>query len=362
MSIKAKIKKLNTSIAPGNLLYGPKWVVLGVNNICNLHCKMCDVGVDFNESNFFENLMGSKPINMPIELLTKVLKQTKEYYPKAKIGYAFTEPLIYPHLIESLKLANNLQLFTSITTNALNLKRYGDQIIESGLNEINISLDGPQDIHNEIRGHKSSFQKAVEGIELLLKHKNRPTISIYCVITEWNIGYLKEFIAFFKDYPLKEIGFMHTNYTTQSVADIHNKKFGHNYFATASNMESLDFSKMDLPKLQFEIAEIKSMKTKFPISFSPEINTKQEIEAFYNQPLKLMGKRCHDVFNNIMVKSNGTVIPAHGRCYNLTIGNVYDNSIKEIWNSKAIAGFRRTLNKAGGLLPACSRCCSAFGN
>ena len=69
---------------------------------------------------------------------------------------------------------------------------------------------------------------------------------------------------------------------------------------------------------------------------------------------------CNDVFTNIMIKSDGSIIPAHGRCYNLTIGNLYENNIKEIWHGEVIKKFRSTLNKNGGLLTACSRCCSSF--
>lgn len=359
--IKSKLKQLNNRLYPSKLYYSPSWIVLGVNNICNLHCKMCDVGVDYNKSNFYNNLMASRPINMPLELIYKIIDQTSLYFKNSKLGYGFTEPLIYPHLIESLFYANQKHIFTSITTNALNLKRYSDGLIEGGLNELYISLDGPEKIHNYIRGHKSSFQKAVQGIDALLEYPNRPKISIFCVITEWNIGQLLEFVEYFKDYPLEQIGFMHTNYTPSSIADIHNQKFAATYPATASNMEEINIDNMDLDRLWEEIKEIKSKKWKFKISFSPEVKDRAHLDVFYHHPEILFGKRCNDVYHNIMIKSNGDIIPAHGRCYNLTIGNLYKNNLKEIWNSTAITQFRRTLSKERGLLPACSRCCSAFG-
>jgi len=90
------------------------------------------------------------------------------------------------------------------------------------------------------------------------------------------------------------------------------------------------------------------------------MNDLQKLELFYKQPQLFYGKRCYDVFRTMMIKSNGEVIPAHGRCYNLKIGNIYDQNLKTIWNSEVVARFRKDLNQAGGLLPACSRCCSAF--
>jgi hypothetical protein len=42
------------------------------------------------------------------------------------------------------------------------------------------------------------------------------------------------------------------------------------------------------------------------------------------------------------------------------MGNIHNNTLKEIWNGKLYGDFRNEVMKAGGQLPACSRCCSAF--
>ena len=223
LMITNKLKSINKRFYPQKLFYGPEWIVLGVNNVCNLHCKMCDVGIEYTASNFYQNLMGTSPLNMPIELIKKIFDETAKHFPKTKIGYAFTEPLIYPHLIESLHYAKEKILYTSITTNALTLKQKAKDLCDAGLNDIFISLDGPEEIHNEIRGNKNSFQKAIEGIEELLKQKNVPDISIFCVITEWNIGHLKEFVDYFIKFPIKQLGFMHTNFTPDFIVQNHNQ-------------------------------------------------------------------------------------------------------------------------------------------
>ncbi|NRB84369.1 MAG: radical SAM protein [Winogradskyella sp.] len=354
------LKYLNKKYLPEHYIFAPSWIVLGVNNVCNLHCKMCDVGTKNLESNFAQNLIGTHPINMPLDLIKKIIDQTAKYYPKTKIGYGFTEPLVYPSLIESLDYANTKHLFTSITTNALTLKQKAKQLVDVGLNELYISLDGPQDIHNEIRGHKTSFQKALEGIEELLKYPNPPKISIFCVITEWNIGYLNEFLEVFKTYPLEQIGFMHTNFTPQHIADKHNEIWAHSYPATASNIDEVNIDNFDLELLWNEIETIKNKSSNYPITFSPEISSLDKLNAFYHKPEQIIGRMCNDIFSNIMIKSDGSVIPAHGRCYNIDIGNIYEKSLKDIWHGKIIKQFRSTVSRNGGFLPACSRCCSAF--
>jgi MoaA/NifB/PqqE/SkfB family radical SAM enzyme len=360
LKLPRKLRSANIILHPQKLLYAPQWLVLGVNNLCNLHCKMCDVGTQTNDTNFAVNLVGTQPRDMPMELFRMICDQTAQYFPDTKLGYAFTEPLIYPHLIESLEYAQQKKLYTSVTTNALNLKKYAADLCKAGLNDIMISLDGPEEIHNFIRGHKSSFQRAIEGMELLLEQPNRPEISIFCVITEWNTAQLKIFADFFKKYPLKKLGFMHTNFTQEPIASFHNQQWGHVYPATVSNIAETQVETTNLDELWDQIQAIKKTSYPFQVVFSPEVKTKEALDNFYLHPEKLIGKRCNDAFANIMIKSDGSVIPAHGRCYNLTAGNLYSENLKAIWNSTVLSTFRKDLMKAGGLFPACSRCCSAF--
>ncbi len=356
----ALLKKINKKHLPQKYLFPPKWIVLGVNNVCNLHCKMCDVGTQSLETNFAQNLVGTSPLNMPLDLLKNIIDNVAEYYPSAKLGYAFTEPLVYPHLAASLKYAKEKNVKTQITTNALTLKQKAKILVENGIDEISISLDGPQDIHNEIRGHKKSFQKAIEGIEEVFRLNKNISVSVFCVITEWNIGYLKEFLDFFKKYPLNKIGFMHTNFTLEDIANTHNNIWSESYPATVSNIEEVNVDNFNLDVLWDEMQEIKKSEYPFAILFSPEVKSKEKLIEFYHQPQKLIGKRCDDVFENIMIKSDGSVIPSHGRCYNLTLGNIHKESLKEIWHSHTLKKLRTDLHSSGGLFPACSRCCSAF--
>lgn len=354
------LKSTNKKFLPKNYFFSPEWIVLGVNNVCNLHCKMCDVGTKNLESNFAQNLVGTHPLNMPLDLTKKIIDQTAKYYPKAKLAFAFTEPLVYPHLIDSLNYANEKKIYTTITTNALTLVNKADSLVNSGLDEIYVSLDGPESIHNEIRGHKKSFQKAMDGIKKLKTNKNCPKISVICAITEWNIGHLNELISNLLEVEVDEIGFMHTQFITNKMSNSHNNSiWGVDYPIKDSNVDLIDFSKMDLELLFEEISTIKQKKHPCKVYFSPDINTSSVLKKYYLEPEVKIGTNCNAVYSSMMIKSNGTVIPAHGRCYNLTIGNIYKEELSTIWESSMLKKLRKNLNTANGLLPGCNRCCSA---
>ena len=262
------LRKVNASRYPQRMFLPPKWLVLGVNNTCNLHCKMCDVGVNYTQSNFFENLMGSKPVHMPLTLFKKIADDASTYFPNVKLGYAFTEPLIYPYLAESLRYAQKKRLCTTLTSNGLGLKKWAADLDAAGLYELNLSLDGPEDLHNYIRGNENSFGKAIEGIEALASLNSRIKINIYCVITEWNVGRLGEFLNIMKKFPLARVGLIHSNFTPEHIAAHHNEIFGNLYPATASNITETKLDSIDINRLGAEIREIKKRTWSFPWIFS----------------------------------------------------------------------------------------------
>lgn len=361
-AITRRLKRLNVKLSPDRLYYAPDWLVLGVNNLCNLHCRMCDVGTGHEESNFYQHLTGATPRDMPLPLIQAILDQAAASFPRTKIGYAFTEPSIYPHLVESLAYAEERGLYTTVTTNGLNLEKLAKTLVDAGLDEIFVSLDGPPAIHNHIRGHPRSFERAFAGIEALREAdtRGRLKISVYCTITEWSVGHLVEFAELFRSTPVAHVGFMHTNFTPAPLAEAHNRLYGERYAATASNMAGISLDAIDLDTLMGEVNTLRVRAWPFGISFSPELQDAAALTTFYRHPEVKIGRVCNDAFRNVMIKSNGDVIPAHGRCYDVVAGNLYQSSLEEIWNAPALATFRKVLMEAGGLLPACARCCSAF--
>ena len=354
------LKTVNRRFLPGRIFSAPEWLVLGVNNACNLHCRMCDVGTAARETNFARNLLGSRPMNMPMELMERVVNQTAEFFPSTRIGFAFTEPLIYPHLVQSVAMAHDKGLHTAVTTNGFTLEPAAEPLARAGLDQLFLSLDGPPEIHDEIRGRQGSFHQAAAGVERLLACQPRPAISVFAVITPWNVGHLVEFVEIFKKWPLESLGFMHPNFTTPEVADAHNARFASTYPATTSNLGPFDPTEVDLDILLSELEDIETREWPFPVSTSPVLTTRPQLERFYLRPQEFIGTSCSDVSRTMMIKSDGSVIPAHGRCYELTVGDLNSQTLPEIWNSSVMVRFRKTLAGEGGLLPACSRCCSAF--
>jgi MoaA/NifB/PqqE/SkfB family radical SAM enzyme len=357
----ARLRALNERLLPGRLVFGPTHVILGVNNFCNLRCVMCDVGTGNSETNFGANLVGARSRSMPIDLFRHIADAVVAFCPGAQLAFAFTEPLAWPPIGEALAMAKARGLSSSVTTNGLLLMRHLDDLAHGRCRELAVSLDGPQDVHDAIRRRPGSYARAVEGIEALAARPGAPDISVYCTITELNVGSLRLFLREMGRLPLKRVGLLHNNFVTEGLAEAHNALYGGPLHATASNVFLTDPARIDLELLAEELQEIERTAYPFGVRIQPGLTSLEALETYYRRPETPVGRACHDVSRMLMIDADGEAIPVHGRCFRFPIGNIREQSLASIWNHTQLAELRRALHRAGGLLPACSRCCSGFG-
>ena len=355
-------RTISERLLPGHLLFGPTTIVLGVNNFCNLRCVMCDVGTGNGETNFGGNLTGAKTRSMSIELFKRIADEVAATWPSVELGFAFTEPLAWPPLTDALAYARDRGLRSSVTTNGLLLPRCAEAFVASGCRVLQVSLDGPEAIHDRIRRRTGSYARAVAGIEAVSAASKDVSISVYCTITEWNAGSLRQFLRDMGRLPLKRVGLIHNNFITASQAQSHNLIYGGALPVTSSNVFETDPTKIDLDELSAELTEITQSVYPFPVTIQPNITELDELITYYRRPEVFVGRRCNDVYRMFMIDSDGEVIPVHGRCFRFPVANIRDASLKQIWHHQKLSELRRTLKRSGGLLPACSRCCSGFGH
>ena len=96
------------------------------------------------------------------------------------------------------------------------------------------------------------------------------------------------------------------------------------------------------------------------IRFSPKFEYSKEplksIEKFFNisadTPVKDIYKPCKFPFSNTFITPIGDVYP----CLSERIGNLKENTIKEIFNKPNYCCFRKNL-KVSGVFGACQMCC-----
>ncbi len=213
--------------ADGRCRFPPASLVLGINNVCNLHCKMCDVGLGEQGTVFWANLIGDHPQNMSLELLNKILQQAQGFWPRPRIGLAFTEPLIHPKILDFCRAIKSQGFVCTITTNGTQLPRYAEALVDLGVDEVVVSVDGPREVHNRIRGGRETFEKLTRGAELLndakqRAGKTRPVLRFSFTVTDENYRHILEFIQEVEPLRPADINVSQLNFITDEMAAAHN--------------------------------------------------------------------------------------------------------------------------------------------
>jgi uncharacterized protein len=188
----------------------PLYVMLKpVGSKCNLDCDYCY----YLEK---ENLYKKKNQVMSEELLERFIKQYIDSQTMPDImftwhgGETLMRPLsFYKKAVElQKKYANGRNIVNSIQTNGTLLNDEWCKFFKENNFLVGISIDGPQDFHDEYRRDKMgrpSFHRVMKGIELLKKHEVE--FNCMAVVNDYNVDYPLEFYQFFKKIGCQYIQF-----------------------------------------------------------------------------------------------------------------------------------------------------------
>ena len=154
----------------------PTFVQLRVTNLCNLRCKMCgqwgDTGIfreqkgDGATDGEAERARIRELIGLRRQLgLDDYVRLLDEVAPHQPIVSLFGgEPFLYPDILPLVRAIKERGLMATVITNGWHLERHARELVEAGMDSIAVSIDGPPDVHDRIRGRESSFARAAAGI------------------------------------------------------------------------------------------------------------------------------------------------------------------------------------------------------
>ena len=153
-----------------------KRITFNVSENCFFKCKMCS---------FWKNKEPDEKIDLDTsEKIFNELKYIKG--PDTRVSITGGEPLLIPNICDFIKLSHKHGFETNLNTNAWLINKNNiTKIIDSGLTDITISLDGStSELHDEIRGMPGSFDQIKNSIHLI---KNKIRITITAVISKLNL-------------------------------------------------------------------------------------------------------------------------------------------------------------------------------
>lgn len=343
--------------------YPPGVIYLAVNSKCNMKCRMCDVGSGVSDTHFYKNMITGEELQF--DVIKKLIDDIRfSFSHKPMIAITSVEPLLYKSLWKVIKYTKDKGFNVQLTTNGYKLLQYAYDIVSNDVDELWVSIDGPRNVHDAVRGINGVYDAALNGIKSVVSMRNErgrggPRIYINYTVNDLNYDKLIDFMLNFPNGLVDGVYFSHLNFVTPSMVREYAAREENTYFVTPSSVENVDLDTIDAYRL---FNNIQFVKRNFSdVYFIPDINF-NEISKYYSSPLEFIPPYtpCKAPWRAGQIFSNGDVGVAT-RCFNIAFGNIKHERFSEIWNGKSMVEFRnRLLNEKNGSFSVCSRCCGVF--
>lgn len=253
-------------------------------NICNLHCHFCPVGD--------HNLLKQSGINLGIltmDLFKKAIDDLSDFGEKIKTMHLYGngEPLLNKNFHEMVKYAKKserIEIIDTTTNGLLLIPKKIDQIIEAGIDKINISINGiSSEQYAKVTGSKVNFEKLLSNLRYLYENRGECKILI------------------------------------KSISELYNEEDGKRFFDIFSPIADYIFlENLTDPWPDHKVENTLGIKSKHS-AFSDKVEYKYV---------------CSPIFYTLIMNFDGTISLCCVDWKNsLIIGDVKKSSLKEIWYS-----------------------------
>lgn len=297
-----------------------------INTKCNLKCVWCHREEQhIKDSGYLER-------NGNLEKLKKLLPKLEGFECIHWGGLA--EPLMNKDIFELSKLARKYVPVVKVTTNGTTLQpKVVTKIIESGINFIEISLDGfDGKINKKYRG--SDETKVIKYLEDLSSRSDIP-LQINSVITDVNIDSLWDAIDKLKN--VRNLKHMHTIplFVTKHIDDL-----------------GIKAAPLDKHKKLLQHWKKKISDYNLDIKLSPDI---EDVTLDPIVTMKRLHNICYTVYEHPFINLDGKISPC-GRLQHIGLDDVLEKGFDAAWNGPKIVKWREE-QLAGNFGTYCQREC-----
>lgn len=280
---------------------GPTRVRIEVASCCNLRCRHCPTGVSYNKV---------PRTLMPMELFEVLLEQLTGLDTfQDGVLYLGGEPLLnrdLPRMIRLLRQQTKVERIFFNTNGMLLTEEICQELASSGVNAIQVSIDGRSPAENDAIRKGASYERIAENIRLL--RRLAPNITVTIANTQ-----------------IKQPG-------------------------DPDEPEIPNFLRQNFPEL--------FIQSNYAMHW-PGLD--QDASAMARACSSLLPPKhfCNKPFTELAVRANGDVVPC---CYDLgselVLGNIRENSLLKIWQGETISRLREILlaDQIDQLPSLCQKC------
>lgn len=262
---------------------------------CNQNCRYCHRFLGIDEVSFEDNK----------RIINKIAEDGIK-----NMTFTGGEPLLYPNIIELVKLAKEKGLKVKLITNGSVLDNNPKmREIYNYLDSITFSIDSCDNEINEKLGRSYKHAENIKTVLESLKGKEL-NVNINTVVSRVNIEKLEELGQFLREYKINAWRIFKF-IPLRETAKINEKEF-------------------EISKAEFRIN--KTLFTSFPNISKVEYREENDMESKY-----------------VLIMPNGNIVVTENK-KDVTIGNILENSISELLRNRNIEKTQKAVRKIKTLI------------
>ena len=299
--------------------------ILMPHSACNCRCVMCDI---WKGNHQLKQLTEADIAGLTIALKKLGTRQVVMSGGEALLNGNFFR------LCEMLK-AKGFKI--TLLSTGLTIRKHAIPISE-WVDEIIVSLDGNEAMHDAVRNVPGAYAKMAEGIAAMLKLNPHYKITGRSVIHRLNFRVWPEIIECAKKLGLQQISFL--------PADVSSHAFNRETLWDDDRQHELLPTRVELAEMNEMIEELVATHADdFEDQFIAESPEKiRKIGAYYSAFYGLNDfpfKKCNAPWVSAVVEADGSVRPCF---FHEAYGHIHDTSFEKIINSEKAVNFRKGLD------------------
>jgi len=304
------------------------FVQMHITERCNLSCRHCyQTGVSVDEMSVTE-------IRNAVSEISDTLSAWKEAYGmnfSPSFNVTGGEPFLRKDLDDILSFISNQGFAIYLLTNGILADEKRSRSLSAlGVKGVQVSIEGPEPIHDSIRG-KGSFAGSLRGIESLLEAGLTVTLNV--TLSSLNAGYIDDIIGLAHAWKVHRLGFsrlvpsgrgqelLKEMLSTESVKDLYSKIF------------ALDTGRLEI------------------VTGDPVASQRTHRNGDDQGTIPVGG--CAAGVSGLTILPDGTMVPC--RRLHVPIGNIREDSFREVWATSDVLNALRSKSRYQGKCLVCNR-------
>jgi MoaA/NifB/PqqE/SkfB family radical SAM enzyme len=218
-----------------------------------------------------------------------------------------------------------------------------------GFSFAGISIDGTQEMHDQIRAQRGAFDRSINGVNALIRFRDAagkrcPLVHINTVIQEANLECLPELPALCKDVGADVLNLLTEmrSFDLPELGQVDPSQF---------DRADLDYPRIDRDRLDAALQATMAEAHKLGIEVRMPRMSYESVIDHYDRGYDLKSMECRAIWTNLYVGAKGGVYP----CFIRKIGNVREHSLKELRNNDIMRAFRQ--QRRSNAFTVCRGCC-----